>query len=246
MQTECSHSRQNRGKANADFTAHFTGIRYESYKKKFGRKEDEKSQNSPLYRYEACTVSTSRLKHHCKTQDAACIRIDVQIRIYAVIILGYLLDLGNRFCLYFPLLSRCSCVSPFLIPGPLMSGHDHHIPVSRDYANMAHLNATSQSQTLPRKSVDGDDLNDGSSPPRNRLTRVVGKSVDNITKSFSGRSTPQQQQTAGSPGHRRLFSLSRKGKGKDMSHAGGHSDSESYIFLGFCSYVDICSCECFR
>lgn len=60
------------------------------YKKKFGRKEDEKSMNSPLYRYEACTETTSRLKHHCKTQDAACgIRIDVQIRVYAVIILGY-------------------------------------------------------------------------------------------------------------------------------------------------------------
>lgn len=110
-----------------------------------------------------------------------------------------------------------------------MSGHDYQMPVSCDYATIGHFNTTCQSQMLPRKSSDGEEFNDGSSSPRKRLTRVVGKSVDNITKSFSGRSTAQQ--TAGSPpGHRRIFSLNRKGKGKDMSYAGGHSDSESLDF----------------
>jgi hypothetical protein len=94
-----------------------------------------------------------------------------------------------------------------------MSSHDPPEPVSRDYA----LTAKSDS----KKHADLDDENDGSSSPTKRLTRAVGKSVDNITRSFisgSGRFTPQQQQTAASPppSHRRLFSLSRKGKAKEV------------------------------
>ena len=98
-----------------------------------------------------------------------------------------------------------------------MSSHDPPQLVSRDYA------LTPQSDVaMVQKLSDQGEVNDGSASPRKRLTRVVGKSVDNITRSFissSGKSTPQQRKAAASPppGHRRLFSLSRKGKAKELT-----------------------------
>jgi sterol 3beta-glucosyltransferase len=103
-----------------------------------------------------------------------------------------------------------------------MSSHDPPQLVSRDYT------LTPQSDiAIVQKHSDLGEVNDGSASPRKRLTRVVGKSVDNMTRSFisgSGKSTPQQQKTTASPpGHRRLFSLSRKGKAKELA---GFPDSK--------------------
>lgn len=102
-------------------------------------------------------------------------------------------------------------------------------PHSRDNANALDQDAARESAT------DGE--NEGLSSPRNRITRAVGKGVDNLTRSFSGNTRPSaQQQTAGSPppGPRRLFSLKRKGKGKE-------SDSAYSIPLACCVLADVMS-----
>jgi hypothetical protein len=110
-----------------------------------------------------------------------------------------------------------------------MSNHDPLKPLSRDYA-LTDL----PGQPAPVMNLtDQDAEDDGSSSPRKRLTRAVGKSVDNLTRSLisgSGKSTPQQRGAAASPppGPRRLFSLSRKGKPKDLNHASVFSDSKSF------------------
>jgi hypothetical protein len=100
---------------------------------------------------------------------------------------------------------------------------------SPDYANPGQRDTPNELAVI-QNSADLDEENDGSTSPRKRLTRAVGKGVDNLTKSFSGsgRSTQQQRQTAVSPppGHRRLFSLNRKGKSKDMSQTSGSPDGE--------------------
>ena len=112
--------------------------------------------------------------------------------------------------------------------GYLMSNHDPLKPVSRDYALTGQPDTT-----VVQKSADlVDEEDNGSSSPRKRITRAVGKSVDNITRSFisgSGRSTPQQQRQAAAsppPGPRRIFSLNRKGKSKELSQTSGSPDSE--------------------
>jgi len=107
-----------------------------------------------------------------------------------------------------------------------MSDHDALKPVVRDYA----LTDQSNQPVVHTKHTDQDE-EDGLSSPRKRITRAVGKSVDNLTRSLisgSGRSTPQQRQTAASPppSPRRLFSLSRKGKPKELYHASMPSDSK--------------------
>jgi hypothetical protein len=110
-----------------------------------------------------------------------------------------------------------------------MSDHDYLKPVVRDYA----LADQPNQPAVPMRHADQDEEVDGSSSPRKRITRAVGKSVDNLTRSLisgSGRSTPQQQQqqTAASPppSPRRLFSLSRKGKPKELYHASVPPDSK--------------------
>ena len=106
----------------------------------------------------------------------------------------------------------------------------NHEPISRDYG-LADQPAPPDDPVVVQKHADLDEQNDGTTSPRKRLTRAVGKGVDNITKSFisgSGRSTPQQPQTAASPaGSRRLFNLNRKGKAKDLSQSSGSPDGKS-------------------
>jgi hypothetical protein len=104
-----------------------------------------------------------------------------------------------------------------------MSDHGSFTPVVRDYA----LTDQPNQPPIP-KHADQDEEGDASSSPRKRITRAVGKSVDNLTRSLisgSGRSTPQQRQTAASP-PRRLFSLSRKGKPKELYNASVSPDSK--------------------
>ena len=108
-----------------------------------------------------------------------------------------------------------------------MSDHDYLKPVVRDYA----LTDQPNQPAVPMRHADQDEEVDEPSSPRKRITRAVGKSVDNLTRSLisgSGRSTPQQRQTAASPppSPRRLFSLSRKGKPKDLYHASVPPDSK--------------------
>ncbi|KAF7968189.1 hypothetical protein HWV62_31658 [Athelia sp. TMB] len=78
---------------------------------------------------------------------------------------------------------------------------------SRDYAH-----------TLESATEGENESGASDSSPRKRITRAVGKGVDNLTRSFSGSTRPAPQSvTAGSPppSARRLFSLKRKGKGRD-------------------------------
>lgn len=124
----------------------------------------------------------------------------------------------------------CNSFLIFNSPSLLMSKHvDSRKPVSRDYAM-----ADTDPQAPAQKYLDPEEENDGSTSPRKRLSRVVGKGVDNISKSFtgSGRSTPKPHQTTDSPpspGPRRLFSLNRKAKGKERSHGTGYPDSKGSV-----------------
>jgi hypothetical protein len=53
-----------------------------------------------------------------------------------------------------------------------------------------------------------------------RVKRMVGQTVDKLSRSISGKAGRTSPNPATTPppsaGHRRLFSLSRKGKGKDL------------------------------
>lgn len=100
-----------------------------------------------------------------------------------------------------------------------MSNNEPRKPLSRDYATPAdHIDTSS-----PAPTPISDDETDGSTSPRKRLSRVVGKSVDTLTKSLSGSSRTSTQSSTESPtSPRRLFSLNRR-RGKESD---GHSESE--------------------
>lgn len=63
-----------------------------------------------------------------------------------------------------------------------------------------------------------------------RMSAVVGQTVDKLSRSISGkagRTSPSPTTTTPpNSGHRRLFSLSRKGKGKDTT---GDNDSKGFV-----------------
>lgn len=101
----------------------------------------------------------------------------------------------------------------------LLASSHHNLPNMAEASPSKHRSSESAHPPEPEPARESttDGENEGASSPRSRITRAVGKGVDNLTRSFSGSTRPAPQPAAGSPspGSRRLFSLKRKGKGRD-------------------------------
>lgn len=91
-----------------------------------------------------------------------------------------------------------------------MSKNEPRKPVRRDYATPLDYIDTSGRAPTPLS----EDETDGSPSHRKRLSRVVGKSVDTLTKSLSASAKLSSSPSDSPTSPRRLFSLNRR-RGKE-------------------------------